>query len=1077
MRQRTLALIVMIAVSLGSAVAEEPRTLDSSDGWPIELPVPRPLESIYTGDDTLRSDLRIGAVRPLSLAATDLNGDGIDDLIVGHGGRTDLITVHLGNVYAVYPQSPFTAQREMDLLLDDRPFMKTAKVFSAPSRPDLLGVGDFNNDGFSDVVLAAAGEDRLHLLAGDGTGGLHKASTTRLHGLVSAMISGEINRPDGLVDLVVTTSGPLGHAVLVYEHPLGALNGEPERLELPTNATSLALGRLDDDFFGDLAIAAGHELLIVEGRDRGLSLPESIPKEVRPVIVEAVAFAEPIASVTAADLLSETPSRPELAVLTEDGMLHVFDPAEGEAGILSPATPLLAARFSSQAASTLETSPSTPALEADLMLAMRLGPDALTDLVVVHDGSLAVARTAPLATIWVNSMDDALLPGDGACTLREAITNANTNTDTTAGDCAAGVALDKITFSIGGGGSTATISPTSPLPPIADPVVIDGNSQGCTDHPCVELNGMLAGAPDVDGLQLEAGSNTIRGLVINKFSRSGIRITSPGNIVEGNFIGTDLAGIADRGNNTGVSVVGASNNTLGGTAPGAGNLISGNVVGVELLEGSTSNRIIGNYVGTDVNGTAALGNSRGVFLLAAGGNTIGGATPGEGNLVSGNGSQGIWVRESDGTVIQGNLVGVDATGRGAVGNNSLGVIVQDTSNATIGGTAVGAGNVISGNGSAGMLVAEINGFPTTANSIQGNFIGTNQNGTIAVPNAVYGIIIRAKDNIVGGTGSARNIISGNGNHGIYIVTAVQQLPPSEGNRVLGNYIGTDVTATIPLANARAGVSVNDASRNTIGGVTVGESNVIAYNQEEGVVVQGTAPDNMVAGNRIFSNGRLAIDLGPSDGVTLNDVNDPDPGPNALQNFPVLSVADASPLDSVVEGSLNSIANSSFRIEFFASSTCDDSQHGEGDRFLGFTDVTTTAAGIASFSVLLPAWIDDGDSITATATSDTGSTSEFGACLVASCSSILPFGQRVSAHDKHSFAWSTPTDVRYASGDLAAVSSYVASGTGTLLSATGLNTIADAPPPGSGLYYLVKPLGCGSWQSALGAESGRDSSLP
>jgi CSLREA domain-containing protein len=1094
------------------------------------------LEAIYAGDDTLLLDLQIGAVRPLSLAATDLNGDGIDDLIVGHGGRTDLIAVHLGNVYAVYPHPPFAAQRRTDPLFDDESFMKTAQVFAAPSRPDLLGVGDFNNDGFPDVVIASRGEDGLYLLAGDGTGGLRAASTIRLNGLVSAMISGEINRPDGLADLVVTARGPRGHVALIFEDPRGALNGEPERLELPTSATSLTLERLDDDPFGDLAVGAGYELLIFHGRDRRLSLPESTRGEVQPVVVESRRFAAPIVSVTAADLLSGTPNRPELTVLTDDGTIHVltreasthqpagpiasrsdwttrmerrvFDPAEGAGGIRPPVAPVVAARVSGDtnqsvlmldptgrclivldehlldsdtsgsAGCALEPSPWALGSESNLILAMRLGLDALTDLVMVHDGSLVVAKTAPLATILVNSADDTLLAGDGSCTLREAITNANTNADTTAGDCAAGVALDQITFFNGGGGSTAPIFLSSPLPPIADAVVIDGTSQGCTSPPCIELIGTLAGATDVDGLQLEAGGNTIRGLAINGFSRSGIRITSTGNFVEGNFIGTDLDGTVDLGNGTeGIIVIGASNNTIGGTTPGAGNLISGNVAGIDLRDSSTSNRIIGNYIGTNANGTAAVGNTRGVVLIAAGGNTIGGASPGEGNLISGNGAQGILVQESDGTVIQGNLVGVDATGRVAVKNNSVGIFIQDTADATIGGTAVGAGNVISGNGSAGMVVREINGFPTTANKIQGNFVGTDESGRIALPNALYGVFVAAKDNIVGGTGTARNVISANGNHGIYIITNLQQLPPSEGNQVLGNYIGTDVTGTVSLGNARAGVNINDASTNTIGGVNVGEGNVIAYNQEEGVIVQGTASDNMVSGNRISSNGLLAIDLGPSDGVTANDLDDPDVGPNALQNFPVLSVADASPVDSLVEGSLNSIPNSSFRVEFFANSTCDNSQHGEGDRFLGFTDVTTTAAGMASFSVVLPAWIADGDAIAATATSDTGSTSEFGACLVASCSSISRFAQTMFAPDKQTFAWSTPADVSYASGDLTTVSTYTASVTGTRFGATGLSTAADAPLPGSGLYYLVKPLGCGSWQTPLGSEPGRDSGLP
>jgi titin len=1039
--------------------------------------------------------------------------------------------------------------------------------------------------------------------------------------------------------------------------------------------------------------------------------------------------------------------------------------------------------------------------EIEAMIPMRLGPDALDDLVLVADGEVWVMPTAPSATIVVNSPADVPAGGDGACTLREAIENANSNSDTTGGDCAAGTGEDTISFNVLDGGVTATITPASPLPPIADPVVIDGTTQGCASPPCIELNGSLAGATDVDGLQLEVGGNTVRGLVINRFSRHGMLVLSAGNIIEGNYIGTNIAGdTALRNGTNGIRVITGTDNTIGGTTIDARNLISGNGgAGLQLRETSTANLVTGNYIGTDIGGTVDLGNSSGVgILLDSDGNTIGGTQSGEGNLISGNETLGINVQaDSDMNLVQGNMVGTNASGTAAVGNISVGIWVQDGAGNSIGGTALGARNLVSGNTSAGVLIAEVNAVPTTGNLVQGNFIGTNESGSSAVPNSLSGVIIGANENIVGGIESARNIISGNGENGVFIVTrGNQMLPPAEGNQVLNNYIGTDVTGSVALGNgfngvtvqdsrnnviggaddgagnlisantfngivvseladmplgpatgnliqgnlvgtdasgqfdlgngfrgiipirapgntiggsnpgegnviagngtfgisnvdsdgtiiegnligvnatgmaavgndrsgiilqdssgcriggtspgagnvvsgngedgvnlfqtaqgvgtdntvqgnfigtditgtvdlgnseeglditgptdnmiggettaARniisgngahgvklrstsgnrvqgnyigtdvtgqaalgndfagvrvfsasnnliggpvpgagnyisssgmngvdissdsflnvvqgnyigtgannndgalgnvlAGVSITDSSTNTIGGINPGEGNVIGYNGAEGVVVQGVVAENAILGNSISENGLLGIDLG-ADGVTTNDPDDPDLGPNLLQNFPELSLAEASPVDLLLEGTLNSISRTDFRLEFFANAVCDGSLHGEGQRLLAFLDVSTTGTGTADFSMVFPAQVSDGASITATATDADGNTSEFSACLAASCTTIVTFAQTVVAPGKDALTWPMATDVFFAKGNLVDVSTYATVATGPLFAATGYDISGDSPAPGAGLYYVFKPLGCGSWQTVLGDEPGRDTGLP
>ena len=131
---------------------------------------------------------------------------------------------------------------------------------------------------------------------------------------------------------------------------------------------------------------------------------------------------------------------------------------------------------------------------------------------------------------------------------------------------------------------------------------------------------------------------------------------------------------------------------------------------------------------------------------------------------------------------------------------------------------------------------------------------------------------------------------------------------------------------------------------SVGGTGPGAGNLIAGNGECGVEIYeirapGTTYGNAILGNSIVSNVGMGIDHG-GDGVTSNDSGDPDPGPNLLQNFPVVTLADATPAGITIDGTLNSGATREFRLEFFTSTECDASGCGEGERYLGFEDVTT-----------------------------------------------------------------------------------------------------------------------------------------
>jgi len=214
-----------------------------------------------------------------------------------------------------------------------------------------------------------------------------------------------------------------------------------------------------------------------------------------------------------------------------------------------------------------------------------------------------------------------------AGSLRQAILDANANPGT-----------DTIAFNIPGSG-VKTINPTSSLPLITDPLIIDGTTQpGFAGSPIIELNGASAGTT---GLILSAGSSTVRALVINRFNASGITLRGTGNIVEGNYIGTDVTGTVKLGNSgAGVLINGpSSGNRIGGTTNGTRNIISGNSVdGIQISDnGSTGNIVQGNYIGTDITGKLPLPNGQnGVLVSGAANAVIGGTTGGARNLISGN---------------------------------------------------------------------------------------------------------------------------------------------------------------------------------------------------------------------------------------------------------------------------------------------------------------------------------------------------------------------------------------------------------------------------------------------------------
>ncbi len=762
---------------------------------------------------------------------------------------------------------------------------------------------------------------------------------------MTALAAGEINRLDGLPDLVVGVAGPDGPAALVFEGPDGALEAEPEVLPMPGAVSALARGPVTGSGLMDLVVAAWQELVIVHGRDRQLDLDQTRTEAPKPQIDrQAVPF-----TLDALALGSFTGGpRPDIAALDGHGTVHLTTRADGDQAWQSTAVfslpegtarsarrggpQLVTAKVSSLPTDDLvvldagtrqlhvlmaapDASPSAArgadpgAAEPDAatsqarahsplslaislattaapvaVLPMRLNRDALSDLVILQAGQPApsVALTEPVNVFVVTNTADS-----GFGSLRQAILDAN-----------ASPGADAIDFEIPSPG----IETLSQLPRITEAVTIDGTTQ-IDFMPFIFANNRA-----IDGLVLGGGGSVVRGLVTLLFGLNDIHVASRGNVVEGNLIGI-LAdgGVAFFPGRAGVRLGSAASNTIGGTAPAARNMISGKSYGIIVAGGAAAgNRILGNFIG----GPGFQGHrNHGILVSNAPNTVIGGTAASARNVISGNFVHGVAITGgfATGNLVQGNFIGTNLGGTGVLGNGNHGVLVTNAPNTVIGGTAASARNVISGNGGPGLRIL---GSAATGAQVLGNFIGTNAAGTSALGNAQSGVVVDgAPGTIVGGTAvGARNVISANNQHGIHLRGV-----DTSGSQVLGNFIGTTAAGTSPLGNALAGIFVDGAPRAQIGGTTAGAGNVISGNPQSGVRVIGSAAAGaVVQGNRIGTNAAGTAKLANGgDGVLIRDA----PGAAIGGTTPAarnvisgnagsgISLEDAGTTGTVVQGNL------------------------------------------------------------------------------------------------------------------------------------------------------------------------------
>jgi parallel beta-helix repeat protein len=588
----------------------------------IALKSGHPLRTSYLGTPTAVSALEQNSAQGLSLASADFDNDGVLDLAAGYATSSGgIVVLHRGNIDSIYPNNPAAQERRQNGTFTDSPFLAPALVFDLPVPVEFLAAGDFDADNNFDVVASSSTDSALYWMRGNGKLELNAPKRIPLSGRPIALVAGEMNRQDSFVDLVIAVNSPDGPQVLVFDGAKKSLNSRPpEVFMLSGQPTAVALGQLDKDHYHDLAVAAGNELTIIHGRN----------DQHETALISRITLPFETAGLAIGNFLEDDDHRKEFAVLSADGRIQILERvkrtdlwrAAHEMTTVQGRSTIIKAKVSTYPSDDLSvfgpsgvqlanreflsTSPIETAGETKAILPMRLNSHALHSLVMLENSQSvpSIIPAAANATFIVSNTND-----NGVGSFKEAIKQANKNPG-----------LDEIQFQIGTGPQALVLNKN--LPAIKDSVTIDATTQiGFAGEPVIELNGgsLLKG----NGIKVIASSSVIRGFVINDFPRAGFLLKDFGNnIIEGNYIGTDLSGIFSAGNLNGIVIKNSNADVIGCAIAGTrslnllscSNIISGNLISAVRGKNVESTIVNSNSIGRNVQGDP-LSNAGNITIL------------------------------------------------------------------------------------------------------------------------------------------------------------------------------------------------------------------------------------------------------------------------------------------------------------------------------------------------------------------------------------------------------------------------------------------------------------------------------
>jgi hypothetical protein len=415
------------------------------------------------------------------------------------------------------------------------------------------------------------------------------------------------------------------------------------------------------------------------------------------------------------------------------------------------------------------------------------------------------------ATVWVTSREDS-----GTGTLRQALTDANN------GDTIGFVLSDSITV-------------YSPLA-VSKTLTIDG--QGTTIG--------ATGAASTDVFSISSQNCLIKNLaVINSRYAFNLSASASYNQISGCSIGTDWADNQMVGNQTGVYLDQSTYNWIG-----PGNIISGNSINAVYVSNGSGNTITGNVIGANHNQSAALPNGTGISIVGGGNNDIGVPLSGQGNVISGNSGDGIYLSAFNNR-IQNNYIGLNSSGTKISNHN--GIDLENAYSNLIGGnrgTGAFEKNIISGNVSYGVELDSSGG-----NTLSGNFIGISPDGNSPLGNE-YGVYIGDDtQNLVGGANTDINHMYGNVVSGQTISVGIEIFGGSYdllSSTFTGNYIGTNASGNSAIPNY-VGILTDNTHGTIIGGNQSSLANVISGNTNNQIYATNGTKGLTIIGNYIGVN--------------------------------------------------------------------------------------------------------------------------------------------------------------------------------------------------------------------------------